>query len=229
MFGPALNETLYQEWDRHNPGNPYSASKSAAEMICLSYQNTYKLPLIIVNVMNAFGERQHPEKFIPLAIKAVMKGEKLFIHSYKDKTKAGSRFYIHGRNIAAAVLFLVKNGTIGEKYNISGEKEVDNLELAQFIAKCLDKPLNYEMVDFHSTRPGHDLRYGLDGTKLSEMGWQLPKNFEESLRNTVLWTAANPKWLNIKEYAEDADIELYDPPEQAASRWAKEMPRQAKL
>jgi dTDP-glucose 4,6-dehydratase len=196
VFGPALGDTLYKEWDRHKPTNPYSASKSAAEQICISYENTYKTPLMIVNVMNAFGERQHVEKFIPLCIKKIMNNEKIYIHSYPDKKTSGTRFYIHGRNIAAAVLFLIKNGKIGEKYNISGEREVSNLEMAQMIAKFMNKELIYEMVDFHSDRPGHDLRYGLDGTKLFEMGFKLPLNFEESLRKTIKWTLENNKWLN---------------------------------
>ena len=195
VFGPALGDTLYKEWDRHKPTNPYSASKSAAEQICIAYENTYKTPLMIVNVMNAFGERQHVEKFIPLCMKKLLNNEKIYIHSYPDKKTAGTRFYIHGRNIAAAVLFLIKNGEIGEKYNISGEKEVSNLEMAQYIAKFMNKELDYEMVDFHSDRPGHDLRYGLDGSKLFDMGFKLPLNFEESLRKTVEWTLDNQKWL----------------------------------
>lgn len=195
VFGPALGDTLYKEWDRHNPTNPYSASKSAAEQICIAYENTYKTPLMIVNVMNAFGERQHVEKFIPLCIKKLLNGDKIYIHSYPDKKKSGTRFYIHGRNIAEAVLFLIKNGKIGEKYNISGEKEVSNLEMAQLIAKFMNKELEYEMVDFHSDRPGHDLRYGLDGNKLFNMGFKLPLNFEDSLRKTVEWTLENKKWL----------------------------------
>lgn len=195
VFGPALGDTLYKEWDRHKPTNPYSASKSAAEQICIAYENTYKVPLMIVNVMNAFGETQHVEKFIPLCIKKLLNNEKIYIHSYPDKQVAGTRFYIHARNIAAAVLFLIKNGQIGEKYNISGEKEVSNIEMAQYIAKFTNKELDYEMVDFHSNRPGHDLRYGLDGTKLFTMGFKLPLNFEESLRKTVEWTLQNKKWL----------------------------------
>ena len=196
VFGPALGNTLFKEWDRHKPTNPYSASKSAAEQICISYENTYKTPLIIVNVMNAFGERQHVEKFIPLCIKKILNNRTIEIHSYPDKKTSGTRFYIHGRNIASAVLFLIKNGTIGEKYNIAGEKEVSNLEIAQYIAKFMNKELSYEMVDFHSSRPGHDLRYGLDGSKLFEMGFKLPINFEESLRKTVQWTLENQKWLD---------------------------------
>ena len=195
VFGPALGDTLYKEWDRHKPTNPYSASKSAAEQICIAYENTYKIPLMIVNVMNAFGERQHVEKFIPLCIKKIMNNEKVYIHSYPDKIESGTRFYIHSRNIASAVLFLIKNGTNGEKYNISGEREVSNLEMAQMIAKFMNKELSYEMVDFHSSRPGHDLRYGLDGSKLFNMGFKLPMNFEDSLRKVVEWTLDNQKWL----------------------------------
>lgn len=196
VFGPALGDTLFKEWDRHKPTNPYSASKSAAEQICVAYENTFKTPLVIVNVMNAFGERQHVEKFIPLCIRKLLNNEKIYIHSYPDKQTSGTRFYIHGRNIAAAVLFLINNGEIGEKYNISGEKEVSNLEMAQLIAKFMNKELDYELIDFHSDRPGHDLRYGLDGSKLFEMGFQLPVNFEESLQNMVKWTLENQKWLD---------------------------------
>jgi dTDP-glucose 4,6-dehydratase len=195
VFGPALGDTLYKEWDRHRPTNPYSASKSAAENICISYENTYKIPLIIVNVMNAFGERQHVEKFIPLCIKKVLNNELVHIHSYPDKKESGTRFYIHAQNIASAVLFLIKNGKIGEKYNISGEKEVSNLDLAILIAKSVGKELKYEMVDFHSDRPGHDLRYGLDGTKIYNLGWNPKFNFEESLHKTVMWTMNNMEWL----------------------------------
>ena len=195
VFGPALGDTLYKEWDRHKPTNPYSASKSAAEQICVAYENTYKLPLMIVNVMNAFGERQHVEKFIPLCIKKLLNNEKIYIHSYPDKKTSGTRFYIHARNISNAVLFLIQNGTLGEKYNISGEREVSNLELAQTIADIMGKHLDYEMVNFHANRPGHDLRYGLDGSKLFNMGFKLPLNFRESLEKMIKWTLANQKWL----------------------------------
>lgn len=196
VFGPALGDTLYKEWDRHRPTNPYSASKSAAENICISYENTYNIPLMIVNVMNAFGERQHVEKFIPLCIKKILSDDLIYIHSYPDRITSGTRFYIHAQNIASAVVFLINNGKIGEKYNISGEKEVSNLELAQLIAKYMNRELKYEMVDFHSSRPGHDLRYGLDGTKIYELGWNPKFNFEESLEKTVNWTLKNLEWLN---------------------------------
>lgn len=197
VFGPAPKGVSYGEWDRHRPTNPYSASKAAAEDICIAYENTYKVPIIIVNVMNAFGERQHVEKYIPMTVKKILAGEEILIHSSKDM-KPGSRFYIHCRNIAEGVLFLLKNGKIGEKYNITGEREVDNLEMAQIIAKALDKPLKYKLIDFHSNRPGHDLRYALDGQKIFKMGWTMPYKFEESIQNTIKWMADpdHQEWLD---------------------------------
>ena len=185
VYGSAPDDVAYGEWDRHKPTNPYSASKSAAEQICVAYENTYKIPLMSINVMNAFGARQHVEKYIPKTIKNVLQGNLVHIHSYPNCDRAGSRFYIHARNIAAAVMFLFNKGVVGEKYNVVGEKEVDNLEMAKMIADTIGKPLNYEMVDFHSDRPGHDLRYSLSGEKMESMGWRLPVGFEESLRKTV--------------------------------------------
>jgi dTDP-glucose 4,6-dehydratase len=195
VYGPALGSKLYKENERHLPTNPYSASKSAAEQICASYVNTYKVPVMCINVMNAFGERQHIEKFIPKALKMILKGETIPIHSYPGNAISGTRFYIHARNISAAVLFLIEKGTIGECYNLTGEKEISNLDMAQLIAKFADRPLKYKMVDFHSDRPGHDLRYGLDGTKMTKMGWKMPINFENSLEKTIRWMLNNRSWL----------------------------------
>ena len=195
VYGPALGDKMFKEDERHNPTNPYSASKSGAEQICIAYHNTYKLPLIRINVMNAFGEKQHIEKFIPKVIKKISNNETVYIHSYPDKQLSGTRFYIHARNIAAGVFFLLDKGIIGESYNLTGEKEISNLDMAQYIAQVMNKELKYEMVDFHSSRPGHDLRYGLDGNKMFEMGWTLPINFEDSLKKTILWTLSHPDWL----------------------------------
>lgn len=197
VFGPAPVNLNYKEWDRYNSTNPYSASKAGGEELCLAYSNTYKLPIIITHCMNAFGERQHPEKFIPSTIKKILNGETVIIHSDPTCTKAGSRFYIHCRNIAAAVMFLLDKSIVRDKYNIVGEKEIDNFEMAEFIAKVIGKPLKYKFINFHQSRPGHDLRYGLDGTKMIDMGWKLPKNFEESLTKTIQWylQPENKKWL----------------------------------
>lgn len=195
VFGPAPEGIKYKEWDRYDSTNPYSASKAGAEEMCLAFANTYSIPLIVTHCMNVFGERQHPEKFIPLCINKCLTGEKLYIHASAEG-QPGKRHYIHARNTSAAVTFLM-NGKWEqrEKYNIVGEKELDNLELALMISDILGKPLNYELLDFHSSRPGHDLRYALDGSKMSDLGWSLPVDFESSLEKCVNWTVNNNRWL----------------------------------
>ena len=195
VFGNACHGEKFKEWDRHKPTNPYSASKAASEDICLGYENTYKIPVIILNSMNVIGERQHPEKFVPKIIKCIRDGKNIDIHSEKDCKTPGSRFYIHARNIASAILFLIQNGVIGEKYNISGEKEINNLEMVNIISDIMKKPAIYKLVNFHSSRPGHDTRYCLDGKKLHEIGWNPPVGFEDSLRHIVEWTLKNQQWL----------------------------------
>ena len=206
IFGPAPEGIKYKENDRYNSTNPYSATKAGAEEMVVAYENTYKLPCIITHTMNVFGERQHPEKYIPMCIKKVRDNQKVTVHSNPEKTKAGSRHYIHAQDVADALMFLYKSdisklpvdygGAKCQKFNIVGSIELDNLELAQFIADVQEKPLNYEMVDFHSSRPGHDLRYALDGSKMKEMGWE-PKPVRERLIETVNWTLKNDRWLVI--------------------------------
>jgi dTDP-glucose 4,6-dehydratase len=146
--------------------------------------------------MNVFGERQHPEKMIPKTVHKVLTNEPMTIHADKTKTISGSRFYIHADSVADALLYILKNiDTYGDKFNIVGDKEVSNLDLAKQIASVIGKPLNYEMVDFHSSRPGHDLRYALDGEKMKDLGWKHPRTFDQSLEDTVNWIAKNKKWL----------------------------------
>jgi dTDP-glucose 4,6-dehydratase len=204
VFGPAPDGIKYKENDRYNSTNPYSATKAAAEEMVVSYENTYKLPAIITHTMNVFGERQHPEKYIPMCIKKVRDNEKITVHSNVEKTKAGSRHYVHAKDVADALLFLYEYDTTKlpvefgnakcQKFNIVGPTELDNLQVAQFIADVQGKPLNYEFQDFHSSRPGHDLRYALDGSKMESMGWK-PSPIEERLTHVIDWTLRNDRWL----------------------------------
>ena len=199
VYGQAPLGLNHKEWSPIVPSNPYSASKAAQEAIAVAYWRTYGVPLILTNTMNAFGERQDLEKFIPLCIERIKEGKKISIHSYPDGKTAGSRFYIHARNIADALNFIIDNVKptlypdvdLPERLNIVGEKEVDNLTLAELIAKFVGKPLIYEMVNFHSSRPGHDCRYALDGAKLANLGWKPKVSFEESLERTVKFQLNN--------------------------------------
>jgi len=206
VFGPAPTGVNYGENDRYNSTNPYSASKAGGEELAVAFENTYKLPVIITHTMNVFGERQHPEKYIPLCIKRARDGELISIHSDPSKTKAGSRHYIHAADVADALMFLLPIDVSGfkkdygdakcQKFNIVGATEMDNLELAQFIADVQGKTLNYEMVDFHSARPGHDLRYALSGKKMKDLGWQ-PLPVHERLEQVINWTLHNNRWLSV--------------------------------
>ena len=110
IFGNAPEKVSYKEYDRYNSTNPYSASKAAAEEFCVAYENTYKMPIFITHTMNVFGERQHPEKYIPMVIKRARDGEKVFVHSNKEKTMAGSRHYIHAKDVADGLMFILNLG-----------------------------------------------------------------------------------------------------------------------
>ena len=204
VFGPAPDGINYKENDRYNSTNPYSATKAAGEELAVAYENTYNLPVIISHTMN--GERQHPEKFIPMCIKKIRDGETVTIHSDKSKKIAGSRHYIHAEDVSEAILFLLNNKTINEvdwggakcpKFNIVGAEELTNLELARIIAKSQNKKLNYEMVDFHSSRPGHDLRYALSGEKMKSMGWAPKIKVHSRIKQVVEWSLDNPSWIEL--------------------------------
>jgi dTDP-glucose 4,6-dehydratase len=198
VFGDAPAGTAYKEWDRYNSRNPYAASKAGGEELALAWSNTYGIPVIITHTMNIFGERQHPEKFIPIVMNKIRNAEKLQIHCANGKP--ASRSWIHARNAASAVLFLLENtpANVRDKFNITGEVEFDNLDLAWTISGIMRKDLKYEMVDHYADRPGHDPRYMLDGSKIREMGWEMPKTFDESLKKTIEWSLENLRWLEWK-------------------------------
>jgi len=205
VFGPAPDGILYEENARYNSTNPYSASKAGGEELAVAFQNTYKLPIYITHTMNVFGQRQHPEKFIPMCIKRIRDGESITVHSDPTKTIPGSRHYIHAEDVSDALLFLLDQPTIEEynyggakcpKFNIVGARELNNLELAQMIALTQGKQLHYDLVDFHSARPGHDLRYALSGEKMKKMGWE-PKAIEDRVAEVVRWTLDNPRWIKL--------------------------------
>jgi dTDP-glucose 4,6-dehydratase len=199
VYGPAEDDTRHAEWSPIIPSNPYSASKAAQEAIAVAYWRTFDVPVVITNTMNNFGERQDSEKFIPQIVGKVARGETVTIHGAPGNI--GSRFYLHARNHADALLHLLTIPPIRypapcpDRYNVVGDVELDNLSLAQTVAEIIGKPLRYELVDFHAARPGHDRRYALNGSKLRESGWEAPVPFRESLERTVRWTLEHPEWL----------------------------------
>lgn len=197
-----------KEWDCIRPSNPYSGSKAAQEAIAYSYWRSYSVPVVITNTMNNFGSRQHPEKFVPLVIRKILNNETINIHGSLNEYgmwKSGSRYWLHAKNHADAILFLLENhqpqmypaNDLLSRFNVVGDNELTNLEIVQVIEDILDKDAHITFEDFHSSRPGHDLRYALDGTKLALEGWKAPLALEESFRDTVEWFVANSeRWLS---------------------------------
>lgn len=196
VFGPAPEGVRYKEWDRYRSGNPYAAAKAGGEELAIAYQNTYGLPVFVTHTMNVIGKTQHYEKYVPSTIRKVLNGETVIIHADKTETKPGSRFYIGADCVADAVCFLLDRAESGEKYNIVGAREIDNLELAKLIAGLVGRPLRYSLKNWHGSRPGHDLRYALDGEKMKKMGWE-PKPIEDTLRDVVNWYLRNDNWLGL--------------------------------
>ena len=207
VFGPAPEGVNYKERDRYNSTNPYSATKAGGEELAVAFENSYNLPVYITHTMNVFGERQHPEKFIPMTIRKVRDNESVTIHSDETKSIPGSRHYIYAKDVADGCLYLLNNqnkisklkkdfgGAKCPKFNLVGPVELNNLELAEKIAKSQNKELKYEMVDFHSSRPGHDLRYALDGSLMKEIGWEPKISIDERINQVVNWTLKNNRWL----------------------------------
>lgn len=200
VYGPALDGEMHREWSPILPSNPYAASKAAQEAIAISYWRSYGVPVVITNTMNNFGERQDREKFVPSALRAILNGDEVVIHGAPGNI--GSRIYLHARNHADALLAISQRNPglypardKPDRFNVVGDTELDNLQMAELIAEAAGKPLRYKLLDFHAARPGHDRRYALDGGLLARFGWKAPVPFQESLAKAIRWTMDNPEWL----------------------------------
>ena len=205
VYGSASKDSGgHKEWEAILPSNPYSASKAIQESLAIAWWRSYGLPLIITNTMNNFGETQAPSKFPAMIQQKIENGETIKIHAAKNG-EIGTRYYIHSRNVADALIFILKNvkpiihshGEIDRpvRLNIVGDKQVSNLELVKTIGKLMGKEPKYELTYFHEDNPGHDLHYGLNGEKLEKLGWKSPMSFEESLAHTIQWQKENPEWM----------------------------------
>lgn len=200
-YGPAYGDYKHREWDTVLPSNPYSASKAAQTALATAWWRTYQVPVVLTRTMNLVSPGQDAEKFVPTIIRKVLAGETVQIHASPDG-EPGSRHWIDAREFGAAWLHLLR--TVEPQmypehdrpsmYHVVGE-ERSNLDVAQTIADILGKPLHYELTSFHASRPGHDLRYALDGTKLADAGWTPGRPLEETLTDIVKWYADNPQWL----------------------------------
>lgn len=204
VYGPAVDDAGHPEWAPLLPSNPYSGSKGAQECVSICMWRTFGVPVVIANAMNCIGERQHPEKFLPMVIRGVLAGAEVSIHASPEGV--GSRNYLHARTYADACRWLIARGSPAmyaagaarpDRWNIPGQRRLSNLEFAQRIADLIGKPLNYSIMDGDKARPGHDLHYGLDGAKIAAAGWKAPMDFDASLEKTVAWYLKNPAWLEL--------------------------------
>jgi len=201
VFGPAPEGVYFKEEDRFKPSNPYSASKAGEEMIAYSFAHAFGLPISIVRSMNIIGERQHPEKFLPKTIKAILNNEKVVLHG-RGRNDLSSRCWIHARNVADGLIFLLDKAEKEEFYHIVGEERTV-LEMADWVCEVIKgrklKDDEIEWLDYEIARSGHDKRYALSGEKLAKMGWKPPADLEDSLKKSVKWTLEpkNRRWLNL--------------------------------
>lgn len=206
VFGPAPKGVLYDERARYNSTNPYSATKAGGEELAVSFHNTYSLPVYICHTMNVFGQRQHPEKYVPKCIKNIRDGEMITVHADIVTGQPGSRFYVHVSDVADALMHILNlnesefsvpdyGGAKCPKFNIVGNEEIDNLELAQIISRVMNKDLNYQLVDFNKSRPGHDLRYSLSGEYMKSLGWEPRVRLRDRIEEVVEWTLHHNHWL----------------------------------
>lgn len=204
VYGPAPEGYDHREWDRIAPSNPYSASKACQEAIAFSYWRTYGIPVVITNTMNIIGQMQDYEKMVPKTIRSLARGEPAVVH-VSPEGLPGSRFYLHARNLADAWLWISRNRApqmypehdLPLRYHIVGEREISNTEMVNIIGDMLGVEPQMKFINFHESRPGHDLRYALDGRKLAQDGWSAPVPLDESLRQTVRWSVRHPEWIGL--------------------------------
>jgi len=175
-------EGYFKETDMIKPSNPYSASKAAAEMLCLAYFRTYKTPVSISRCSNNYGSHQYPEKLIPLFIGRLMAGEKVPLYG----NGLNVRDWLHVTDHCQAIDIILHNGNPGEIYNISANEEHTNLEITGKILKILG--LGDDRIEFVKDRLGHDIRYAVNAEKIkSELGWEARVNFENGFNEMVEW------------------------------------------
>jgi dTDP-glucose 4,6-dehydratase len=203
VYGPTDGAHLHKEWDPIVPSNAYSASKAAQESCAIAYWRSYDVPLIIINMMNNFGEMQSSNKFPAIIQRKINKGEPITVHGSPEEN--GSRCYIHSRNAADAILFLLQgdvphlhqHGTQDkpDRYNLVGDEQLTNFDLVAKIGNLMWKKYEIMYTAFNKARPGHDQHYGLDGSKLRNRGWRSPLTLDESLQATVDWQQSHREWL----------------------------------
>jgi len=198
VYGSLGATGFFTEKTAYDPSSPYSASKAASDHLVRAYGRTYNLPVLITNCSNNYGPYQFPEKLIPLMIINALEGKPLPVYGRGENV----RDWLYVDDHCNAIWTVINKGGIGETYNIGGNNEWRNIDLVHKICEVLaeetgTEPGEYkQLITFVKDRPGHDLRYAIDSTKLKrELGWQPQETFETGIRKTIRWYLENQSWV----------------------------------
>ena len=196
VYGTLGKEGLFSEVTPYDPRSPYSASKAASDHLARAWFETYGLPVLVTNCSNNYGPYQFPEKLIPVVIQKALAGEPIPIYGSGESV----RDWLYVDDHVRGLLRVLEAGVVGETYNIGGHNEVKTLEIAKLICTILDElrpnPQPYEdLISFVADRPGHDMRYAIDASKMkNELDWLPEETFETGIRKTVAWYLNNQAW-----------------------------------
>ena len=199
VYGSLSNTGLFEETTPYDPNSPYSASKASSDHFLRSYGETYGLPYVITNCSNNYGPNQFPEKLIPLFINNIINKKPLPVYGDGNYT----RDWLFVKDHAEAIDLVFHKGDLGETYNIGGFNEWKNIDLVKLLCKQMDEKLgrstgsSSDLITYVKDRPGHDLRYAIDASKIhKELDWEPSVTFEEGLSFTIDWYLDNVEWLN---------------------------------
>lgn len=190
VFGslhPDTKDTFFVESTPYNPSSPYSASKAASDHLVMAWHNTYGFPAVITNCSNNYGPGQHPEKLIPMTITNALANRPITVHG----KGLNIRDWLHVQDHVKALCLVMNEGVIGQQYCIGGYGERTNMEVVETICSILDElrpsPVSYsDLITYVLDRPGNDLRYAIDPTKIQELGWRPEYDFESGIRETII-------------------------------------------
>lgn len=211
VYGSLDNGGFFLEDTPYDPQSPYSASKASSDHFVRAYQNTYGLPIVISNCSNNYGPNQFPEKLIPLFINNILNKKPLPVYGKGENV----RDWLYVVDHAQAIDMVFSKGKVGETYNIGGFNEWKNIDLIKVLCKTVDEKVgnpagtSEQLLTYVEDRAGHDLRYAIDASKITnELGWKPTLQFEEGIRKTVDWYLENTSWL--ESVTSGAYLEYYN-------------------
>jgi dTDP-glucose 4,6-dehydratase len=198
VYGSLGKEGFFTEETSYDPRSPYSASKASSDHLVRAYHHTFGLPVVISNCSNNYGPNQFPEKLIPLAINNIKNSKPIPVYGKGENI----RDWLYVEDHASAIDMIFHRGKVGDTYNIGGNNEWKNIDLIKLLCSIMDKKLNRgegtseKLITYVKDRPGHDMRYAIDSSKLqNELGWSPIPEFSAGLEKTVDWYLSNTRWL----------------------------------